>query len=132
MTRKEFLGKLGIGAAFVLTTSCLGSCTRNDLSPVDFTVDLADAANSALTTNGGYIIKNDVVIARDMDGNYVAATIVCSHDDKKQIVLKNNEWYCTDHGARFTLDGDGLNDKGSKGLGIYKTELNGNSLRIFL
>ena len=43
MNRKEFIEKLGIGAAFVLTSTCLGSCTRDRADPIkdlDFVIDL--------------------------------------------------------------------------------------------
>ena len=66
MNRKEFLEKLGLGAAFVLTSVCLGSCGKDDELPltptdsVDFTLDLNDPANANLAINGGYIIKNKV------------------------------------------------------------------------
>lgn len=134
MNRKEFIEKVGIGAALVITTSCFGGCSKNDYAPsepVDFTIDLDDPANNALTNNGGYIIKNKVVVARDESGNYVAATQQCSHEGTKAIILKNNEWFCTDHSARFDILGNGLNDNGSKDLTIYQTSLTANILRVF-
>lgn len=131
MTRKEFLETLGLGAAFVLTASCLGGCSKSDLGSVDFTIDLTDPSYSNLADNGGYIIKDRVVIARDNEGNLVAATQLCSHEDKYQIILKDNEWFCTDHDARFSLEGAGLNEKGSKGISVYQTTLSGDILRVF-
>lgn len=131
MNRKEFLGKLGLGAAFVLTASCLGGCSKSDIGPVDFTIDLTDPTYSNLANNGGYIVKDRVVVARDNAGNLVAATQLCSHEDKYQIILKDNEWFCTDHDARFSLEGAGLNEKGSKGIAVYQTTLSGDTLRVF-
>ena len=136
MDRKEFIGKLGLGAAFVLTSVCLGGCSKDMIGPsnsdsVDFTLDLSDAANSKLTNNGGYLVRDRVVVAKDMNGNYVAATQVCSHDGTRAIILKNNEWFCTDHPARFSLTGDGLNEKGKKDLAIYNTDLQGVLLRVY-
>ena len=136
MDRKEFLSKLGIGAAFVLTATCLGGCAKEMMTPpttgpVDFTLDLNDSANANLANNGGYIVKDRVVVARDVSGNFVAATQQCSHDGTHAIILKNNEWYCTDHAARFSLNGGGLNELGKNNLAIYRTELNGNMLRVF-
>lgn len=132
MTRKDFLEKIGIGAAFALTATCLGSCSKNEpLTDVDFTINLTDSANDALLTEGGYLIQDKVVVAKNDAGEYVAATQVCSHENKSKIILKNDEWFCTDHDARFDLSGNGLNDKGSKGLAIYNTELTGDLLRVF-
>lgn len=132
MRRKEFLEKLGLGAAFVLTTSCLGGCGKEEnLSPVDLTLNLTDPEYANLLENGGYVvIENRVVVARTTSGEYVAATLICSHENKKEIILKDDEWFCTDHDARFDLTGEGLNDKGRKGLTIYTTELNNDILRV--
>ena len=136
MERREFLEKLGIGAAFVLTSSCLGSCTKTDNAPtgtVDFTLDLSASANAALNTNGGFIISNKVVVARDTSGNYVAATQICSHEGEVKVSYSkaSNNYTCSAHGATFDLLGKGTNSNGSKGLTIYKTSLSGTSLRVF-
>jgi nitrite reductase/ring-hydroxylating ferredoxin subunit len=131
MTRKEFLSKVGFGAAFVLTATCMGSCVTGISGSVDFILDLDDTANAALQNVGGYVIQNKVVVAKANDGNFYAATQICSHEDKQKVVFKNNEFYCTDHGARFDLQGDGLNNNGRKGLTIYNTTLSGTQLRVF-
>lgn len=134
MNRKEFLAQLGLGAAFVLTASCLGSCSGDEIaapSGVDFTLDLNDSANAALSNNGGFIINNRVVVARTNAGGYVAATQVCSHEGNVAVTYSNDEFFCTVHGARFDQKGEGLNSFGSKGLTVYKTSLNGSMLRVF-
>ena len=134
MERRDFLEKLGIGAAFVLTTSCLQSCTKDTTAdPVDFTLDINASANAALLTNGGYVISNGVVVAKDTSGHFVAATQTCSHEGNKQVayIKSANEFQCSVHGARFSLTGSGLNSNGSKGLKIYQTALTGTTLRIF-
>ncbi|MFT7604751.1 MAG: nitrite reductase/ring-hydroxylating ferredoxin subunit, partial [Saprospiraceae bacterium] len=114
---------------------CLGACTKqSDVLPsgsVDFTLDLNDPAYSKLATDGGYIIKNNVVVARDNLGRYVAATERCSHEGTYAIILKNNEWFCTDHDARFAINGNGLNEKGKRNLTIYQTEITNTLLRVF-
>jgi cytochrome b6-f complex iron-sulfur subunit len=135
MTRKEFLNSLGLGAAFVLTTNCLNSCTKdsNTADSVDFTIDLSDASNASLATNGSYVVRNNTVIARTNDGNLVAATLICSHEGEKKVTYNKatNEYLCTAHNARFDLQGAGLNSNGNKGLTIYQTSLTGTILRIF-
>jgi cytochrome b6-f complex iron-sulfur subunit len=137
MTRKEFIGTLGLGAAFALTATCLNSCTKDSntttASGVDFTIDLSDPTNGGLGTNGGYVVRNSVVIARTTAGALVAATVICTHEGQRQVIYDKsaNGFYCNAHGARFDLNGKGLNSNGSGGLTIYKTTLTGNSLRVY-
>lgn len=95
-----------------------------------FTIDLTSSEASKLADKGGFIIKNKIVVAKNLDGNYVAATVICSHDLLKKMVFKNNEYYCTEHSARFDQTGKGLNSKGKRGLKIYETSLNGNALSV--
>ncbi len=133
MERRDFLEQLGIGAAFVLTSACLGSCKKDTVTPADFMLDLNASENAALKTNGGYIVTNGIVVARTTSGGYAAATVTCSHEQKKQITYNKgtNEWLCTAHQARFDMTGKGLNGNGSGGLTIYQTSLSGTTLRIF-
>ena len=145
MKRKEFLERLGLGAAFVLTATCMGGCGDDDgldndefpeldpLDPVDFTLDLTDPANAALQNNGGYVVVADskTVVARTVDGELVAATQRCSHQNNLNVIFDNNEWFCTVHGAVFALDGMGQNEFGQRDLTIYSVEVNGDSVRVF-
>lgn len=136
MERRDFLEKIGSGAAFVLTASCFGACKNDDTAPaLDFTLDLNASENVALKTNGGFIIKNQVVVVKDTAGKYVAATQVCSHEGNVRVTYSktDNNFTCPVHGATFDLAGKGTNANGSKGLTIYKTELStsGTSLRVF-
>lgn len=137
MERKEFLAQLGLGAAFVLTAGCFGSCKKDSTAAttavenVDFSLDITASANAALLVNGGYIVKNDVVIAKNTSGAFVAATVVCTHQGNKNIAFVNNEWNCSVHGARFNQAGVTLNGVASTNLKIYNTLLNGNTLRVF-
>jgi nitrite reductase/ring-hydroxylating ferredoxin subunit len=132
MQRREFLEKLGIGAAFAITTSCFQSCTKDpEVTAVDFTVDLS--VETKLLTKGNYIIKNGVVVALGNDGVYYACTVICTHEDLKKMTYNKatNEFFCTEHKARFDLKGTGLNKEGEKGIAVYQTALTGTSLRVF-
>jgi nitrite reductase/ring-hydroxylating ferredoxin subunit len=132
MERRDFLTKLGVGAAFALTSSCLSSCAKI-VDSVDFTIDLNEPAFAALKVPGGYVVTQQVVVAHGIDGNYYAATVICSHDQQKKVTYDQaeHEFYCTAHGARFDLQGNGKNSTGSGGLTVYGTALSGNTLRVF-
>ena len=99
-------------------------------STILFSIDLNASEAAKLAVDGGYIVKNNVVVAKNLNGEFVAATVICSHDLIKKVTFKNNEYYCTEHGARFDQTGKGLNNDGKKGLKIYKTSLNGSILDI--
>ena len=139
MYRKEFLSKLSMGAAFALTVGCFGSCKKEEDQTqatlvddsVDFTIDITDPTNGNLLNNGGFIFNGSVIVAKDVNGNYVAATKVCSHENLPDIVFRNNEWFCPAHDARFNINGQGQNDKGKRNLLVYNTELNGDLLRVY-
>ena len=143
MKRKEFLKSIGVGAAFALTYGCVGGCSKGEDIPfiapngsnlpsniVLFTIDLNSEESSNLLKEEGYIIQDDIVIAKSLSGAFVAATVICTHESRKEVTFQKNEFLCTAHGARYDQSGNGLNDFGKKGLKIYKTLLDGNFLTI--
>lgn len=131
ISRNDFLKKIGFTGASLFALYTLDSCVKETgVTPSgSATLDLSMPSNAALKNNGGYVIVNGIVVAKH-NGEYIAATLTCSHEDKNQIIFKSNEWYCTAHGARFNTAGKGLNSDAKKGLGIYKTSLSGNILTI--
>ncbi|WP_228235317.1 ubiquinol-cytochrome c reductase iron-sulfur subunit [Allomuricauda sp. M10] len=145
MERKEFLRSLGAGAAFALIFPCLQGCSKDEVdgniveepTGVDFTVDLNSAESANLANNGGFILKNLVVIAKNLEGEFIAASQVCSHQSYDQVRFVNQNggiFYCDVHGSRFDQDGTPLNQVDSapaKAIKVYNTELNGSILRIF-
>jgi nitrite reductase/ring-hydroxylating ferredoxin subunit len=162
MDRKEFIEKAGIGAFVALVIGACVACTRmdNPIPPVssidkpepldvDFTIDLTDPSHLSLQTNGEWVeVEIDgkrYVVARAVNGDYIAATRLCSHEAYFDIEYfpTQNEWVCVEHGAGFDLNGNGtitfegppanvdpsFNDNG---LDVYNTELIGASiLRVY-
>ncbi len=134
MTRYEFLKSMGFTGAALMTLLTACSKDESGVTPstsVDFTLDLTASSNASLLTSNGYVISNNVVVARTSAGTYVAATRVCSHEAKAKVIFQSGEFYCPEHGGRFSTTGTGLNSYGSAGLLTYKTALSGNSLRIY-
>ncbi|MEP3211305.1 MAG: Rieske 2Fe-2S domain-containing protein [Maribacter sp.] len=146
MERKQFLRTLGAGAAFALAFPCVHGCSKDD-SPngniveeptgVDFTIDLTSAEAANLATNGGFILKNLVVVARNLEGQLIAASQVCSHEAYDQVRFVDQQggiFYCDVHGSRFEQNGTPLNQvdaNPAKALKIYNIELTGDMLRVF-
>lgn len=147
MERKEFLKSMGAAAAFAVSFPCLHGCSKDGDSDeggdqevptgVDFTLDLDAPENAALANNGGYVLKDLVVVAKNLEGEYVAASQVCSHEGYDEVRFYDVDggiFYCDVHGSRFEQDGTPLNQVDSaeaKPLKIFQTELSGNLLRVF-
>jgi len=135
MNRHNFLKSLGLKgaalAALYLPLFSHQSCKKETVAPPSgFTFDLDDPAYAALKNNGGYIVKNSVVVARTNTGDFVAVTLVCGHADLPKITYRTDRFYCTAHGAEFDNAGKGLNTKGKDGLTVYKTSMSGNMLTV--
>ncbi len=136
---------MGAGAAFALIFPCVQGCSKDDESGeikpvpdgVDFTIDLNSAEGAKLANNGDFILKNLVVVVKNLEGAYVAASQICSHESYDQVQFIEDDggiFRCNVHGSRFAQNGTPLNQvdsKTAKPLKIFKTELTGNMLRIF-
>ena len=145
MERKDFLRSLGAGAAFALIFPCAQGCSNDEEigdirevpTGIDFTVDLSSSEAANLMNNGGFILKNDVVVARNLEGELIAATQICSHQGYDQVRFVSTQggiFYCDVHGSRFDQDGSPLNQVDSdpaKALKVYQIALDGNLLRVF-
>jgi nitrite reductase/ring-hydroxylating ferredoxin subunit len=104
---------------------------HNKITSVKLRIDLTSSSNTALLKVGGYLIQSGIVIAQSAAGVVVAATQTCTHEPKKGIIFNKTEFYCTQHGARFSLAGAGLNTFGKNGLTIYKVATDGNTVVIY-
>ena len=149
MERKQFLKTLGASAAFALAFPCLHGCSSDSgddgeaegntpiPTGIDFTLDLDAPENAKLASNGGFVLKNLVVVAKNFEGEFVAASQVCSHQGYEEVRFANLHggiFYCDVHGSQFEQDGTPKNKVDSatpKALKIFKTELTDNMLRVF-
>lgn len=142
MERKAFLRSLGAGAAFALTFPCVQGCSKSDdgVDPqpiptgVDFTIDLTSEEGAGLQNNGDFILKDFVVVVKNLQGQFIAASQICSHQQTDQVrFLEENGgiFRCFTHGSQFDQDGNPLNAITSNPLKIFNTSLSGNLLRVF-
>lgn len=140
MTRQEFLKLAGFGAAAaVALPACLAgglvtSCREDDDAPiapsnVDFTVDVS---SGNLSTNGGFLVKQGIVIARTNTGSFLAVSSACTHEGTGvNYNASANNFVCPNHNAEFSSTGTVTKGPATKNLTLYKTSLSGNTLRVY-
>jgi nitrite reductase/ring-hydroxylating ferredoxin subunit len=127
-------GGTTLTAPTTATTSTPGSTTAA-------TADLLGVKNPLLTINlatatglkniGGYLIQSGIVVAQVSAGTYAAVTQTCSHEPKRQVIFNSTEFYCTAHGARFTINGAAKNSLAGRGITAYKVITDGKTLVVY-
>lgn len=143
MERKRFLTQMLVGGSILLTAPMIfNSCSKedDDMPGGDTntggnsggtTVDLTDSAFSALASVGGYAYKNDFIIIRAGESNYVVLSKVCTHSGcTVEFSSTSNNLPCPCHGSKFTIDGAVINGPATSALKKYTAKLSGNSLTI--
>ena len=133
MDRKEFLSQLGLGGTAIFAAACMQSCSKTDnLSNVDFTLDLTNSAYAALKSAGGYIITQGVIVALTTSNTYLAVSAACPHEGVNvQFQAGQNQFYCAAHSSYFSSTGSRISGPAQRGLTQFKTTLTGNSLRVY-
>jgi len=140
MDRKDFLASIGLSATTFALINCIG-CSKNSNSPsgdtagptnIDFTLDLTLSGNSALTSNGGYLVSNGIIVARTTSGSFIAVQRSCTHESYGLVYQGSaSRFYCANHGATFSESGTVTNGPASRSLTTYHTQLTGTYLRIY-
>lgn len=136
MKRKQFLSLVAMGATAGIAMPVLDSCSKSSNLPstgggVDFTIDLNNSSYTALNSNGGYVLKNGVIIARLAGGNIVALSSTCTHAGCTVNFDGSSTFPCPCHGSVFSSSGSVLNGPAFQPLTRYNTQLSGTSLRIY-
>ena len=143
MERHEFLRLLGTAGIAVCAGCSLESCSSssdptpgggNPPTSVDFTLDLTEAINAPLLTDGGFIYKSGIIIVcLSASANaYTAVSQACTHQGTTiGFDATNGNFLCPNHGSRFSPSGVVVNGPATSSLKKYNTSLTGTNLRVF-
>jgi len=134
MTRKEFMVQVGV-TSLVLPV-CLGmlsGCSGQNPTPAPTNVDFTlDVSSGSLSRDGGYIVKNGVIVARVSASTFLAVSAACTHEGTSvQYVSSRNDFECPSHGATFSSNGKVTQGPARTALTQYNTSLTGSSRRVF-
>lgn len=156
MKRGEFLRSLGLSSAALMSFYCLGTTmtacsSKDDPAPAtggtttpgtgtgagtgktDFTLDLTTADFSKLKTDGGFVYRDSIIVARVKGGTYVALAKACTHQGTDvQYRLTQDDFWCSNHGSEFATNGTVEKGPAGQSLKVYKTTLStdGNKLQV--
>ncbi len=133
MDRQEFFRLVGISVGTIALSQGLMACTQASPDPATaaksgvstpFTINLNDAKNDNLKIKGGYLIINEIIVARTLTDQFVAVGAYCTHQGT-QLVFKGSEsrFYCALHGSNFDTSGNVLNGPAQKILTMFKAIL---------
>lgn len=99
---------------------------------IDFSIDLNQSQFSSLLNNGGVVRYQQLIIAKTLQGDYIAASEFCTHNGVSlEYSELDNKYWCPAHGSQFSIDGTLLNGPAQLPLKTYKTQLKGQLLRVY-
>jgi len=139
MDRKNFIKTsctlcgLGIiGAATFLESCKKNNATKTTKSTnVNFSLDLAQTANSDLNTIGGSIASNGVIIVNSGSNSFVALAQTCTHEGcDVEFNKTGNNFICPCHHGVFDINGNVTSGPPPTALKKYSVVKNGNILTI--
>ena len=117
------------------TTPDAGSTCDNT---VNLCIDLSNPSNaSALGPVGGAGTVNagrdEIIIVHTDTSTYKALSAICTHAGCPVSYQRTqNDLYCACHGSAFGLDGHVIRGPAYRPLRVYRTQLDGNTLTVFL
>jgi len=136
MLKKFIVG----GTTLVVLPGVLASCEKEE-TPADgggnnpppgndLTIDLSDAANSALNSDGGFAVKSGKIIIND-NGSFIALSAVCTHQGCTVGYNSTNKTLpCPCHGSVFANTGSVVTGPANTPLATFSVTRNGNILTI--
>ena len=142
MDRKDFLSQVGVGAAAFLAPICLGGiagCGKSSTGPtpivpsppssIDFTLDVS---SGALSSNGGFLVSQGILVARTNAGAFLAVSAACTHQGTNvNYNAANNNFVCPSHFSEFSSSGMVTLGPATTNLKSYNTSLTNSTLRIY-
>jgi cytochrome b6-f complex iron-sulfur subunit len=128
MERKDFLLSACALCGVTSVLIFLDSCSKTNLNPVNFTIDLSLPANAALNTVGGYLIQNNVIV-RNTSSGFTALSLICTHQGCT-VNYSGSTFYCPCHGGTYDTNGHVTGGPPPSALQQYTVTKNGTVLTI--
>ena len=119
-------------AATILVFILFVGCNKDKVQRIDFTIDLNDPTNFDLTTIGGYkVFNSSVIVAKDVNNNYIALSAICTYDQDLVEFQTTNEFVCPSCQSHYDTDGLVTFGLASGSLVRYNVQHTNNILRVY-
>ena len=135
MERRGFLkSACALCGLAIIPTALIESCSKQSYagpSNVNFTLDLTNAANVALTQTGGSLISNGVIVIRESASVFTALSATCTHQGC-QVGYDSGVKHliCPCHGGTYDINGNVISGPPPSALTVYTATLVGNILTV--
>ncbi len=142
MERKDFIKKIAVGGSILLAAPALfNACSDgnddvidemdNNNDPGGTTINLTSDTFADLKTVGGYAYKDDIIIIRVSDEQYVALSSVCTHQGcTVGYNSSDTAIVCPCHGSMYTTAGAVTQGPATASLKKYTVTVSGDTLTI--
>jgi len=137
MDRRSLIKNIALGTGTLfLVPSALVSCEdeepNTDPQNNDLTIDLNDPQYSALTSTGGSVIVQGIIVV-NTGAEYVALSSICTHQGCQVTYDSSaNNLPCPCHGSLFSISGNVLNGPASQSLRTYPLSVENDVITIDL
>lgn len=124
LSRQSFFHVMGAAFTTLLFSGNTSGCSSNEAAPDPqpdvLTLNLSDKVNQALTQKGGYVVTNNIVVARTNADQYVAVGGRCTHDNTILVFrAAENQFYCPLDLSRYNLSGKVISGPATVPLKVY-------------
>ncbi len=138
MNRKQFfktsaIALAGIAAGGSFLESCKKSTTGPQGPDVNFTIDLNDSKYSGLSTSGGFVYVQGVIICRisDFTDGFIAVAQTCTHQGCTVTFSRGSQTFvCPCHGGSYDLNGNVIAGPPPYPIKRYSVSRSGNNLTV--
>ena len=135
MNRKEFIQTTYSLCGLGILSALAAACRKTDKTPqgptVNFTLDLNAVSNSALSSVGGFVYSNGVIVACTAPNTYAAIAQTCTHESCTITYSSSTgNFPCPCHGGVFNSKGEVLSGPPQIAVKNYAVTKNGNSLTV--
>lgn len=128
MERRTFVKTACALCGVAAAVTFIDSCKKEN---VNFTIDLTDPGNAALTHDGGYLYFDRVIVARVNSSTYIALSKTCTHSGCTVVyVSANGDIECPCHGGKYSTAGVVTAGPPPKNLKTYTVVQNGTLLTV--